>query len=56
MAEFTADVAAVHVPGGPRTRELAAAGVNAETPRHYERRGLLAEPGRGLGRHRQYWG
>nr|WP_280425678.1 hypothetical protein [Nocardia carnea] len=30
--------------------------MNAETLRHYERRGLLAEPDRGLGRHCQYRG
>lgn len=31
-----------------------AAGVNPETLRYYERRGLLAEPDRTLGGHRQY--
>ncbi|WP_039828209.1 MerR family transcriptional regulator [Nocardia testacea] len=40
---------------GLRTSELAAAaGVNAQTLRYYERRGLLAEPDRTLGGHRQY--
>ncbi|WP_433712402.1 MerR family transcriptional regulator [Nocardia sp. CA-084685] len=38
-----------------RTGELAvAAGVNTQTPRYYERRGLLAEPQRSLGGHRLY--
>lgn len=38
-----------------RTSELAAAaGVNSETLRYYERRGLLAEPQRTLGGHRLY--
>ncbi|WP_067897454.1 MerR family transcriptional regulator [Nocardia vaccinii] len=38
-----------------RTSELAAAaGVNVQTLRYYERRGLLAEPGRTLGGHRLY--
>jgi DNA-binding transcriptional MerR regulator len=32
----------------------AAAGVNVETLRYYERRGLLAEPGRSPGGHRMY--
>lgn len=41
--------------GGLRSGELAeAAGVNAQTLRYYERRGLLAEPGRTLGGHRVY--
>lgn len=40
---------------GLRTSELAAAsGVNPQTLRYYERRGLLAEPDRSLGGHRQY--
>src|SRR5690606_37966510 len=40
---------------GLRTSELAsAAGVNTQTLRYYERRGLLAEPHRTLGGHRQY--
>ncbi|WP_280422783.1 MerR family transcriptional regulator [Nocardia carnea] len=40
---------------GLRTGELAAAaGVNTQTLRYYERRGLLAEPDRTLGGHRQY--
>ncbi|MFE9784982.1 MerR family transcriptional regulator [Nocardia salmonicida] len=40
---------------GMRTSELAAAaGVNAQTLRYYERRGLLAEPDRSLGGHRLY--
>lgn len=40
---------------GLRTGELAAAaGVNAQTLRYYERRGLLAAPDRTLGGHRQY--
>jgi DNA-binding transcriptional MerR regulator len=38
-----------------RSGELAeAAGVNAQTLRYYERRGLLAEPGRSPGGHRLY--
>ncbi|MEV0335595.1 MerR family transcriptional regulator [Nocardia sp. NPDC050717] len=38
-----------------RTSELAAAaGVNAQTLRYYERRGLLTEPARTLGGHRLY--
>nr|WP_211335922.1 MerR family transcriptional regulator [Nocardia pseudobrasiliensis] len=38
-----------------RTSELAAAaGVNTQTLRYYERRGLLAEPERTLGGHRLY--
>lgn len=32
----------------------AAAGVNLQTLRYYERRGLLPEPGRSLGGHRDY--
>lgn len=41
--------------GGLRSGELAgAAGVNPQTLRYYERRGLLAEPGRTLGGHRVY--
>ncbi len=40
---------------GLRTGELAAAaGVNVQTLRYYERRGLLDEPDRTLGRHRVY--
>ena len=40
---------------GLRTGELAAAaGVNTQTLRYYERRGLLAEPQRTLGGHRLY--
>ncbi|MGV9666224.1 MerR family transcriptional regulator [Nocardia niigatensis] len=40
---------------GLRTSQLAAAaGVNAQTLRYYERRGLLAEPDRTLGGHRVY--
>ncbi|MFE9787626.1 MerR family transcriptional regulator [Nocardia salmonicida] len=40
---------------GLRTSELAAAaGVNAQTLRYYERRGLLSEPDRTLGGHRLY--
>ncbi|WP_040840624.1 MerR family transcriptional regulator [Nocardia brevicatena] len=38
-----------------RTGELAAAvGVNVQTLRYYERRGLLAEPDRSVGGHRLY--
>jgi len=41
--------------GGLRTGEVAErAGVNIQTLRYYERRGLLAEPGRSLGGHRLY--
>jgi MerR family transcriptional regulator, mercuric resistance operon regulatory protein len=40
---------------GLRSGELAEqAGVNIQTLRYYERRGLLAEPGRSLGGHRLY--
>lgn len=40
---------------GLRSGELAAAaGVNVQTLRYYERRGLLAEPTRSLGGHRFY--
>lgn len=40
---------------GLRSSEVAAAaGVNRQTLRYYERRGLLAEPGRSLGGHRLY--
>lgn len=40
---------------GLRSGELAeAAGVNVQTLRYYERRGLLEEPERTLGGHRQY--
>jgi len=40
---------------GLRSGEVAAAaGVNQETLRYYERRGLLAEPDRSLGGHRLY--
>ena len=40
---------------GLRSGELAAAaGVNLQTVRYYERRGLLAEPERSLGGHRIY--
>jgi hypothetical protein len=40
---------------GLRSGELArAAGVNPQTLRYYERRGLLAEPERTLGGHRVY--
>ncbi|MFD3746607.1 MerR family transcriptional regulator [Nocardia sp. NPDC058633] len=42
---------------GLRTSELAAAaGVNTQTLRYYERRGLLAEPDRSPGGHRLYSG
>jgi DNA-binding transcriptional MerR regulator len=38
-----------------RTGEVAErAGVNIQTLRYYERRGLIAEPARGPGRHRTY--
>jgi MerR family transcriptional regulator, mercuric resistance operon regulatory protein len=41
--------------GALRTSQLAeAAGVNVQTLRYYERRGLLAEPERTLGGHRLY--
>jgi MerR family mercuric resistance operon transcriptional regulator len=40
---------------GLRTSQVAeAAGVNVQTLRYYERRGLLAEPARTLGGHRLY--
>jgi len=42
-------------PSGLRSGQVAAAaGVNIETLRYYERRGLLAEPQRSLGGHRLY--
>ena len=41
--------------GGMRSGQVAAAaGVNVETLRYYERRGLLAEPDRSPGGHRLY--
>jgi len=41
--------------GGLRSGQVAdAAGVNPQTLRYYERRGLLAEPRRSLGGHRLY--
>ena len=41
--------------GGLRTGEVAEqAGVNIQTLRYYERRGLLAEPARSIGGHRIY--
>jgi MerR family mercuric resistance operon transcriptional regulator len=43
------------VSGGLRSGQVAAAaGVNPQTLRYYERRGLLAEPDRSLGGHRLY--
>ncbi|MDG4826867.1 MerR family transcriptional regulator [Asanoa sp. WMMD1127] len=40
---------------GLRTGEVAErAGVNVETLRYYERRGLIAEPARSIGGHRAY--
>ena len=40
---------------GLRSGQVAqAAGVNPQTLRYYERRGLIAEPGRSLGGHRLY--
>ena len=40
---------------GLRSSEVAtAAGVNPQTLRYYERRGLIAEPARSLGGHRMY--
>ena len=42
-------------PAGLRSGQVAAAaGVNIETLRYYERRGLLAEPDRSPGGHRLY--
>lgn len=42
-------------PAGLRSGQVAdAAGVNVQTLRYYERRGLLAEPERSLGGHRLY--
>jgi MerR family mercuric resistance operon transcriptional regulator len=42
-------------PDGLRSGQVAAAaGVNLQTLRYYERRGLLAEPDRSLGGHRLY--
>ncbi|GGM78839.1 MerR family transcriptional regulator [Dactylosporangium sucinum] len=46
---------AIDAPDGLRTGEVAElAGLNIQTLRYYERRGLLAEPGRSLGGHRLY--
>lgn len=45
---------ASHVAGMRRGQVATAAGVNIETLRYYERRGLLAEPDRSLGGHRVY--
>ncbi|WP_030437212.1 MerR family transcriptional regulator [Actinoplanes subtropicus] len=43
------------MPGGLRTGEVAErAGVNIQTLRYYERRGLVAEPARSNGGHRLY--
>src|SRR5215218_957119 len=45
----------VNPSSGMRSAEVArAAGVNLQTLRYYERRGLLAEPDRSLGGHRLY--
>lgn len=41
--------------GGLRSGQVAAAvGVNVETLRYYERRGIIAEPSRSMGGHRVY--
>ena len=37
-----------------RSGQLVKAGVNVQTPRYYERRGLLPDPQRSLGGHREY--
>jgi DNA-binding transcriptional MerR regulator len=50
---MTADASAV-IGGLRRGQVAAAAGVNIETLRYYERRGLLAEPDRSPGGHRLY--
>jgi MerR family transcriptional regulator, mercuric resistance operon regulatory protein len=42
------------VSGLRSSQVAAAAGVNPQTLRYYERRGLLAEPDRSLGGHRRY--
>src|SRR3954463_442805 len=53
MTDVTVSGAAA--PDGLRTGPVAAAaGVNIETVRYYERRGLLAEPDRSPGGHRLY--
>jgi DNA-binding transcriptional MerR regulator len=53
MTDATGTAAAA--PDGLRTGQVAAAaGVNIETLRYYERRGLLAEPDRSPGGHRLY--
>ena len=45
----------VGAPEGLRSGQVAAAaGVNIETLRYYERRGLLSEPDRSPGGHRMY--
>lgn len=54
---MSADPAAASSGEGPALRSgqvAAAAGVNVETLRYYERRGLLAEPDRSPGGHRLY--
>ncbi|MEU4419704.1 MerR family transcriptional regulator [Actinoplanes sp. NPDC024001] len=49
---MTSEIGAV---SGLRSSQVAAAaGVNPQTLRYYERRGLLAEPDRSLGGHRMY--
>jgi MerR family transcriptional regulator, mercuric resistance operon regulatory protein len=48
------DVVSVHYEGLRSGQVAAAAGVNLETLRYYERRGLLEEPERTLGGHRLY--
>jgi DNA-binding transcriptional MerR regulator len=53
----TAEHASVQAADGPALRSgqvAVAAGVNVETLRYYERRGLLAEPDRSPGGHRLY--
>ena len=49
-----ANLADSHAVGMRRGQVAAAAGVNIETLRYYERRGLLVEPGRSPGGHRLY--
>lgn len=52
---FTVGVMDIESTAGLRAGQVAAAaGVNRETLRYYERRGILAAPGRSVGGHRLY--
>jgi DNA-binding transcriptional MerR regulator len=55
MTTATTSTSAQHPAGGLRSGEVAQlAGVNPQTLRYYERRGLLPEPDRSPGGHRLY--